>query len=292
MKKKKILLTVLIVIVSLALAAVLFGVLNATVGKGQWSLGWQDYRYDGADSFALGSGTVYEADIRAIEIDWTKGDVELILSEDDRYLSITEQAQEELSNSAMLRWRVDENGTLTVKFRESGYFFTVGMQEKRLTVRVPAAISEQLTSVRINGGTKTVSVRDLKAESLEINSQRADLRIENLRAVSVTLATEGGSAKVLGGQSDHFSFVGKSGTLEWSPTVLPAKTTLETGKGGMLLILPTDSDFTLSFETKSGALTSDFPLTQQNGVQIHGTGEALLEIKTVGGTVRLQKQTQ
>ena len=121
----------LIVVASLLLLAVIVGVLNGTVGKGEWQIGWQSYRYECVNP-NVGSGTVYYRNIRSLEIDWICGDVELIVSDDDAYLSVTEIADQELSESAQTHWWMNEEGVLMIKSRKSGDYLASSMPKKKL----------------------------------------------------------------------------------------------------------------------------------------------------------------
>lgn len=147
---------VLIVIASLLLLAVIVGVLNGTVGKGEWQIGIQSYRYESEDP-NVGSGTVY-ADVTALDLDWICGDVEILISEDDRYVSVTEASEETLAEVAKLRWWVDSDGKLTVKSRKSGEYLAPSMPKKKLTVRVPKDMIAAVSSLNVNASRGDVSM--------------------------------------------------------------------------------------------------------------------------------------
>ena len=147
---------VLIVIASLLLLAVIVGVLNGTVGKGEWQIGIQSYRYE-ADSPSIGSGTVY-ANVTALDLDWICGDVEILISEDDRYVSVTETSEEIFSESAELRWWVDSDGKLTVKSRRSGEYLASSMPKKKLTVRIPKDMMMTVSALNVHASRGDVSM--------------------------------------------------------------------------------------------------------------------------------------
>lgn len=148
---------VLIVAVSLVLLAVVAGVLNGTVGGGEWQIGLQTYRYESTEP-SLGGGTV-ASDITALDVDWIRGDVEIIVSSDDRFPSVSERASdgEAISSNATLRWWV-EDGRLVIKCRASGNYLPTSMPEKKLTVRIPASMMADLASLRVASGKGSVSL--------------------------------------------------------------------------------------------------------------------------------------
>ena len=290
MKARKTIWIVLMVLCSLTLLAVVLGVLNATVGGGAWRIGWQDYRYEDSGRYQTGVGTVYEPHIRAIEIDWVKGDVELLLSEDDRYLSISQETDEAIAESADLRWCVDENGTLRIKFRESGFFFSLGMQSKRLTVRVPVAIAEQLerTSLTLENGNVTVNA--LATNAMNLTCKKGTVTFNECRIPSLTVSLESGVLRFTGDCEEQFVFAGKAAELSLSPTVCPRLVALTTGSGNMNVTLPQDASFSVSMTTGKGRVVSEFPLTEVGGKQICGDGACAMTVTSEGGELRLTQR--
>ena len=198
---------VLIVLVSLLLLAVIVGVLNGTVGGGEWQIGWQSYRYE-SENASVGGGTVY-ATVTALDVDWIRGDVEVIVSDDDRYPSISERRSdgEPLSDAATLRWWVSD-GCLVIKCRDSGNYLSSSMPEKKLTVRIPREMMVSLVS-------------------LDVNSLR----------------------------------------------------------GNVSLILPTEMGFTVTHESTGGQLLSQIPLDSSPLGSTFGNGQSLLRIRTKKGNL-------
>ena len=139
----------LIVAVSLILLAVILGVLNGTVGKGQWQIGIQTYRYE-AEATDAGGGTVYATELRALDVDWINGDVEIYVTDDDRYVSVTEVSEEEILEKAELRWWMDAEGRLVIKCRESGSYLPSSMPQKKLILRIPREMMASLEEVLIS----------------------------------------------------------------------------------------------------------------------------------------------
>ena len=283
MKFKKGLYIALIVAVALVLATVLLGVLNATVGKGKWSIGWQDYRYENGDAYAVGGGTVRADGIRSLEIDWSKGNVTVLLVEDDRYLSVTEEAEEALAESAELRYFLDGSGKLTVKFRESGYFFAMGMQEKNLTVRIPVAWAEALDSVSVTAGTGSVSLIGIQAGEARIHAASGGVRIESAELDRLTVEAKSGNVRIEGAVSESITLDGRVGTVEWIPAILPEQANFTTERGNVTVEMPQDPSFTLRFESKKGVATSELPMERVGEESVCGDGACRLQVITSAG---------
>lgn len=268
-KSKKILLTVAIVIGVLIVGAVIVGVLNALVADGEWNLGWSDYRYDDS-GYEIGEGSVPANEVTRIEIDWIDGGVEIVPCQDS-YISLTEEAENDLPESAELRWRVSEDGkTLTVKYRKSSWFFSVGTgkRNKTLTLRIPERFFAQLTEIDVDVESSKVTVTDITAQSLEFESETG-----TLKTVGCTFAKVDADSK--------------NGSLEVGVLSCPQALEMESENGDLTLRLPQDSSFALVWETESGKLSTDFALAQSGNRYTAGDGTALLTAKSKRGNLLL-----
>ncbi len=189
----KILWIVLIVLLSLVGVAILVGVLNATVGGGRWRIGWQSFRYD-EENCTVGSGTVWSVEIKEVEIHWVGGEIEILVTDDDRYPSLTEISEQKLHESAELRWNVDENGKLTVWYRKSGWALASSMPDKHLTVRLPRGIAESLSSLTVIGDGTDVEIKGVLPNSMRLEMGRGEvsLLLPESASFAITLETKTG----------------------------------------------------------------------------------------------------
>ncbi|MBE6601461.1 MAG: DUF4097 domain-containing protein [Ruminococcaceae bacterium] len=230
--KKPLFLTLLIVGI-LILAAVIIGVLNATVFDGAITFGWTNYTYD-AKGYQVGDGTVYGSAIESIEVDWLRGDVEIVACEDVS-ISLTEESESELTDSARVRWCVSEDGkTLRIKCRKSGWFFGKGSKEKKLILRIPQAMFEQMQSLSVTSAAGNVSMRDVATSSLTVSCEK--------------------------------------GNVEWRSVYAPDWLSITARDGDVSLEIPTNTDLCLTWESKHGSVSSDFPIRQEGNVYTVGAG--------------------
>ena len=194
MKKATIILSIVTGV--LLLAAILFGVLNALIGDGQWTLGWNDYRYDDKD-YEVGSGSIPTDRITGLEIDWIDGEV-LIVSCQDTYPSITEESEDEteLPSSAQVRWKVDENGVLSIKYRKSSWFFGFGARDrdKTLILRIPEKMIDGLQKIDVTADSTNVVITDVLAARINVESKSGEVTLQLPEDASFTLewATKSG----------------------------------------------------------------------------------------------------
>ena len=271
MKKqtKKALIILGVVVGALLLFAVIFGVLNALVADGKWSFGWSDYRYD-ESGYEIGEGSVPAASISRIEVDWIDGEVEIVACQ-DTYISLSEDCDYELPESARLRWGVSGDGkTLTVKYRKSSWFFAVGTgnRNKKLTLRVPERFFEQLTEIDIDVESSAVTVKDMTAQKLSFESETG------------RLVTRGCTFSEVDAES-------KSGVLDVGFASCPGKVELDSERSDLTLRLPSNAEFTLEFLTENGKISTDFSLTQSGNRYTVGNGSAQLLAKTKKGDLLL-----
>lgn len=278
---------VLIVAVALLLLAVIVGILNALIGKGEWLIGWQSYRYDDEADYQIGGGTVYRTEITELDISWLTGSVEVIVSEDDAYVSLSETSQNELDETAKLRWRVDENGKLTVKWRKSAWYFQAGMPKKQLTVRIPAHLAQGLNALKVSATSAFVAASGLEAQRMELTAVSGGIRLLACRVQELELSTVSGAVTAEDCTVQVLEAEATSGRVELALNGCPAHTEIETVSGSVKLILPADASFRLAYETTGGKLVSDFALTAQNGELLCGTGDCELHIATTGGGLTL-----
>ncbi len=285
-KLRKVLLITLIVIVSLLLVAVVIGALNATVGGGKWTLGWQTYKYD-EQGFSVGGGTVYDRTVTAIDLDWRQGNVRILVTEDDAQVSLTEESEEDLATSAKLRWTVDENGCLIVKNRKSGTYFATAERKKDLVLRIPKSMASALTEVDVNVNGGTLTVKGLTVDEMEIESVSADVLIDQCEIRNLDVETVSGKLTLGGEVTNALTVESVSGELNLSSAACPNRTKLETVGGNVTLALPSHASFRLKYMTASGKLTSDFALSQNGEYRVHGSGDCSVHVETKSGDLAL-----
>lgn len=168
------------------------------------------YRYNDA-TFTVGGGSV-RATVREIEIDWLSGPVLLELSEDDAYPSVWEYADAALSERQQLRWKIDENGKLTVMARASTGILPSGEPAKVLIVRIPSARVQELRrlSLRVLSGAGHITLGALAPET-ELTVEKGEIKLTVPADAEFTLSSRGVVGSVVSGS--EFSFTERDGTL-------------------------------------------------------------------------------
>ena len=189
-EKKKIIKYATFIIGGLIIGAILLGVLNGLVGKGEWNLGWTDYRYDDS-AYKVGEGSIATPNVERIDLDWIDGNVKVVLCQ-DAYISITESAPAELSENTRVHWCVSEDGkTLSIKYRASSSFFGANKDKnKDLILRIPEKLIGQINTLSINAVSSNVTVCDIIIDNINVQTASGNVNLEVPEGSAFTLTHE------------------------------------------------------------------------------------------------------
>ena len=198
-KNKNILKYAAFVIGGLLIGAILLGIVNGTVGKGEWNLGWTNYRYDDS-AYKVGEGSIAAPNIESIDLDWIDGNVSVVICQ-DAYISITESAPADLTDKTRVHWSVSEDGkSLSIKYRASSSFFGTNKdKEKDLILRIPEKLLGQLKNLNINAVSSNVTVSDIIIDNIDIQtaSGNVDFELPESTAFILTHQTKRGGTPTI-----------------------------------------------------------------------------------------------
>ncbi len=269
----------------LVAGAVLLGVINGLVADGAWTFGWSEYSYDD-ELYQMGDGSIPTKALIAISLDWIDGTVTLVACQ-DAYVSVTEQAEGGLTDAARMRWYVDENGVLSIKYRASSFFLSG--KDKNLVLRIPEQFLEGLRVV-LSTDSSNVILDDLHGCDVTVRSQTGGLALLSTSTLrNLTVETKTGKLLINGGVTEHLTLSTQKGSIQGTFTCMPAQSNLFSGKGDVVLTLPREASFSLGFASEDGEFTCAFETRQQDGRWICGTGAALLDVKTEKGNLSISK---
>ena len=288
--QKKIFRILSLAALSLLLAAVVIGVLNALVADGKWTFGWRDYRYD-EEGYTVGEGSIPTQSVGRIEVDWIDGEVEVVACQ-DRYPSLTEIAQNELPESAQVRWRVSEDGsTLSIKYRKSSWFLGVGSgnREKKLILRIPEKLMDNLSVLDIEGVSTNVKVSDVRAESFVFSSVSGWLLTKNCAFGTASLSGESGELTLGADIGGAVSISTQYGKVTLESSLAPSAVSISTKSGDIRLVLPSDASFGFDWSGK-GSVTSDLPCTREGSVYRIGDGTLTYAVTSQKGDLYIVKK--
>lgn len=271
-------------------ALILTGVLVAGVvlkgfwgGLGDFSIGVTGNVYSG--DYNIGGGSITEP-INAVEVDWVSGKVDISVYDGDTTEIIENEISEE---DYKLRYRV-ENGRLTVHSEKSGFNFgIIRRPKKELTIKIPRTYAENLKEIKISSTSADININGLTVlESAETDTVSGRVTAADFNAVSLECDTVSGDIKV-SGAIERFDLDSTSGSAQITTSVPLKRLETDTVSGNVTVTLPENSSFALRFDTVSGDLDSELPLTKKNGKHICNDGSAEFEADSTSGDFTVKK---
>lgn len=309
MKKSAVARIVIWSVVAVLLIGILVGSLvfatnpNITTITGEY----ENYRYDHENEYSVGNIDSISAQIQNIEIDWVSGKVNLIPYDGDT-VKVEEFSVNDIEEKYELRWRVKEN-TLYIKPCESTGTWNLAnkIPTKTLCVYLPEALAANMNKIEIDTASAWISVTGVTATEIDTATASGDtwfekctvtnLNIENVsgytnctevNAEKIDAETVSGNIDVLGNVKT-FDAESVSGTVYYgSSSVAPDSADISTVSGEIKLRLPDNDGFNIRFDSVSGKITSDFPLTINGGDKTYGNGNRSYDLETVSGNVNIE----
>ncbi len=283
------------------------------------------YHYENADRYTAGE-TEQAAAIRNLDISWLSGKVVIAYHDADTF-TLRETSDRAISEDLRLRWWVDGD-TLRVRFAKSGFrhgslFGLISGQSKELTLTLPEGL--ELNEVKIVLASAGLSIPDLRAEKLDIDSASGGIGVTADRvgtaaidtasggvgfrvktADTVRVKTASGGIAVAADKITDLKAGSASGAiaaevtdlgdakLDTSSGAVTVQThafrslDIDSSSGSVNLHLPTEPGWTAEIDTSSGAINSSgMNLTISGSAYICGDGSARISVNTASGSVRL-----
>lgn len=250
-------------------------------------------------------GTVYELQesIDSLNINWVSGEV-IIEPSGDGKVSFYEEWNGTISKSDALSYYIS-GSKLSIEWDKNvaaGWLNVNNPVSKRLVVSVP----ESLKGVYVNTTSAEVYLRDIDIMGrLEINTVSGDISVENSESTYVLMDTTSGEQRYYGecksidmnavsgncsfvGDCDELSFDSTSGDFIGQFTRLPEEIEIDTTSGDSELIMPSEPDFEIEFDTVSGELYCDLPLIYGDGEYRCGNGKCEISFNSTSGDIRIK----
>lgn len=214
------------------------------------------------DGFALGGASLPVDGIREIEIEWIAGEVE-IECYDGSEIVFSETSAEQLSERQTMRYLV-KDGELEIRCCESK---TVQLPEKTLTVQIPASlIADELEADVVSA---SLMARGVQAREIKLESVSGNICADGLTAEKLQIDTVSGIAEIL--RCD-----------------VARKLKIDTVSGNAAMQLAASATgFTLKFDTVSGSVHCDVPVTTSRKSMVYGDGSLEIEMESVSGSFKI-----
>ncbi|MDD5917713.1 MAG: DUF4097 family beta strand repeat-containing protein [bacterium] len=277
----------------LTLAAILFSgcELHISFGIGGYVTGES---YSNAEAYQTGAFT-YEADeVKSIEIYWRSGEVELIES-DEAELSARESGGE-LPEEAAMHYLL-EDGTLRIRFCESGAKLHVHSNDKHLTIEIPKGIDLSVhttsasvkadalhqNSILISAHSGRTELGSAEAESIDLSSSSGSIRADSISAQTLKCSTSSGSVQIDALAAERVDVETSSGSVDLTFTAA-VQADIRTSSGRTSLRLP-EGGAEIAYSASSGTLHAAENFEQNGELYVFGRGESRITVKSSSGSL-------
>ena len=277
----------------LTLAAILLSgcELHISFGIGGYVTGES---YSNAEAYQTGAFT-YEADeVKSIEIYWRSGEVELIES-DEAELSARESGGE-LPEEAAMHYLL-EDGTLRIRFCESGAKLQVHSNDKRLTIEIPKGIDLSVhttsspikadalhqNSILISAHSGRTELGSAEAESIDLSSSSGSIRAESISAQTLKCSTSSGSVQIDALAAERVDVETSSGSVDLTFTAA-VQADIRTSSGRASLRLP-EGGAEIAYSASSGTLHAAENFEQKGDLYVFGKGENRITVRSSSGSL-------
>ncbi len=270
-------------------SVLLIAILSPTVVLGDIKLdpfNFSTLIYDDSD-YTVGGATIpSEAAITNLDIEWSYGTV-LVEYWDNDYISATESAGEELSDSEQMRHRLLGN-TLSIKSQPPMFGFFVSTPEKHLTVYLP--YGTELSELRISSSSGATTVNGISAKRANLDSASATVSLSHCSFDELDMDTASGDL-TFSGSVRQVNLDSASGDMSLTLHNTPNEIDIDTASGNAEIILPADHPgFRLEFDSASGDLVLPADARRFGDEVTFGNGATEINMDSASGDLKVSLQ--
>lgn len=203
--------------------------------------------YDNADLYQVGNADISASELSSLSIDWVSGSVKVDVY-DGNVIQIREDGASDLSDSDKAHYYYHD-GTLDVRYRESGSFFSFfhSLGRKNLEILIPRSLASNLSEISGDVVSADTTINGLSTKNFYLDTVSGNL-------------TFNGSAERI--NSDSVS-------------------------GDISVSIPSNSEFEAENDSVSGDLTCSFAGTKKDDKFVCGSGINRYDFDTVSGDVEI-----
>lgn len=148
--------------------------------------------------------------------------------------------------------------------------------------------------LRVDVGSGHVTVLGAEVQRMTLESGSGSVEVDRATAQEITVDVGSGGLRVSRATADRMRLETGSGSVNVELTNSPRALDVESGSGGVTLLLPAALDAEIDISTGSGGIDSDFPVAV-NRMERHrlrgvvGKGTGRIRVETGSGSVRLRR---
>ncbi len=272
--------------------------------------------YPDAEKYQTGAFTYNAADIKAVEVYWRSGEVEITESGNSELY--VKESGGELSEDIAMHYLLDD-GVLRIRFCKSGAKIQVNAADKHLSLEVPKGIdlSVHMTSALVKAdsldqnnvlitalsgstelGTVTADTIDLSsssgsicaaslsAQSLKCNASSGSVDIGVVLVETLDCSTSSGDVTMDSVVAETANITTSSGSVELTLAKVPSAE-IHTSSGTVSLLLAKGGAEVLH-TTNSGKLITDCAYDRKGNLYVFDEGASNITVETSSGNLKIQ----
>ena len=221
--------------------------------------------YKHSERYTMGGAAIADS-VNSIDINWISGSVD-VLTHSDNTVTFSETSDKELDENNTLYYYL-EGDTLHIQFGKAGKLNINQNSPKNLTIYVPEGAG---------------------FEDIDVDSVSASCNIQNVTCDTFEADTVSGDITARFNAVSKFMVDSTSADCRLEAFTAPDELEADMVSGNIELAIPESSGFTVSFDSVSGKLNSDFEVTKEDDEYIFGDGNADYSVDTVSGSMRIEK---
>ncbi|HIW77422.1 MULTISPECIES: DUF4097 family beta strand repeat-containing protein [Gordonibacter] len=236
---------------------------------------------------SMGNANVSTQGIRAIDIDWAAGSVD-VRPYEGTDIELVETADRGISKAQGMRWDVKGD---TLKVDYGGWMSCLSFTSKHLTVNVPRALASQLDDLDINGASGNYQVTDIGCRTFDFDLASGKLEAQGLTTDELKVDVASGKAFVEGSVANKARLHAASGRIEVTlRDKAPHTIDADLASGNVTVSLPADTGFTARVDKASGNFSTEFSTDMRSdNTYVCGNGETDIKVGMASGHFALNK---
>ena len=253
--------------------------------------------YPNAEKYQTGAFTYNAADIKAVEIYWRSGEVEITES-DEAKLHGKESGGELPEDTAMHHFLDD--GVLRIRFCKSGAKIAVDAADKHLSLEVPKGIdiSVHTTSALVKAGdlnqnsvliaalSGSTELGTAAADTVDLSSSSGSIHADSISAQSLKCSAASGAIDIGAVSTQTLECSTSSGGVTMDG--ITAETAKITTTSGSVDLALGNGGAEVLYTSSSGKLLTDRAYDRKGDLYVFGEGTSNITVEAASGNLRIQ----
>lgn len=261
------------------------------------------YSYEDSEKYSVAEETIKASDINELDINWTAGNVNIILNDKDE-VEFYEESTKTLQDDEKLRYYIS-NGELKIHYMKSGIKFKLNNNtlRKTLTIKVP----KNLTDININVVSANIDIKDINVKTLDVDNVSGDITLANTIATVLSINNVSGTIEANGninkfevdtisgkasltGSVEEVEVDTTSGSIHINSNICPNEIDINSISGTINITIPDNYGFIAKYNTVSGDFNCDFQASSSKNKAVYKNGNSEFEFNTTSGDININKK--